>query len=251
MRFFDVKSILSKFKEEIRFVVLKNESFDETFSWLTTYRQLFVGLILGLILLIILIINLIAFTPLKYYIPGYGSDNEDRAVVDVVMRLEQLEKEQLEKDLYIAKLQDHLLGRSKGQINSPSILDSTLVKGQSLTASEEEQRLRNQVDEKSKYSLYKSGNSSSKTNEMAIGVHFFPPLKGIISDGFNPSKGHFGVDVLTPKNQPIKSTLPGTITMAYWTAEDGYVLQIQHSQNIISVYKHNASLTKKIGDRVA
>ena len=81
-------------------------------------------------------------------------------------------------------------------------------------------------------------------------MHFFPPVQGALNDGFDVSKRHFGVDIAVPKSQPIKSTLDGTVVLATWTAEDGHVIQVQHTNNLVSIYKHNSSLLKRTGQIV-
>ncbi len=81
-------------------------------------------------------------------------------------------------------------------------------------------------------------------------MHFFPPVKGIITRGFNPMEGHYGIDMVAAPNEVVKATLDGTVTMSTWTLETGYVIQIQHDYELISVYKHNATLFKSVGQKV-
>src|SRR5690606_9868507 len=81
-------------------------------------------------------------------------------------------------------------------------------------------------------------------------AYFFPPLKGVVTGGFEPSKSHFGVDVVSAENEPVKSIADGTVVFASWTLETGYVVTIQHSNELISIYKHNSVLLKNLGDLV-
>jgi len=81
-------------------------------------------------------------------------------------------------------------------------------------------------------------------------LHFFPPVKGIISDGFNLATNHPFLDIAAPTNAVVSAVLDGTIIMANWTDETGFTIQIQHSNDLISIYKHNSKLLKKTGDRV-
>jgi murein DD-endopeptidase MepM/ murein hydrolase activator NlpD len=89
-----------------------------------------------------------------------------------------------------------------------------------------------------------------KIRPALFNVMFFPPVKGLVTNAFNGSHDHYGTDIVTGANEVVKATLPGTVTMSGWTIETGNVIQIQHEDNIISVYKHNAELLKHIGDRV-
>ncbi|HDQ16329.1 MAG TPA: M23 family metallopeptidase, partial [Bacteroidetes bacterium] len=81
-------------------------------------------------------------------------------------------------------------------------------------------------------------------------TNFRKPVSGVVSNEFNPAKGHFGIDIVSSESTPVLATLDGTIVLATWSLNNGYVIQIQHSNNIISVYKHNSELLKKEGDKV-
>lgn len=78
----------------------------------------------------------------------------------------------------------------------------------------------------------------------------FPPIEGLISAGFNEEKKHYGIDLVARVGEPVKAVADGTVIMASWTDNTGYVLAIQHENNLISVYKHNESLEKHDGDFV-
>jgi len=78
----------------------------------------------------------------------------------------------------------------------------------------------------------------------------FPPVSGTISESYDVKSKHYAVDIVVEENTPIKATADGTVIFAEWTAQTGYVILIEHSSGLISVYKHNASLTKSQGDLV-
>ena len=82
-------------------------------------------------------------------------------------------------------------------------------------------------------------------------IFFYSPLTGLVSDRYNVSEGHFGVDVVAKKNEPVKAVADGTVIFASWTQDSGHVIAIQHRSNLISVYKHNAELLKKVGNFVS
>ena len=92
------------------------------------------------------------------------------------------------------------------------------------------------------------------TKNQAIGgisqIHFFPPVKGLVTNSFNSLADHYGTDIVAASNEVVKATLEGTVIMATWTLETGWVIQIQHKNNLISIYKHNAELLKRVGDFV-
>ena len=87
--------------------------------------------------------------------------------------------------------------------------------------------------------------------EQIEGLHFFPPLKGVVTQEYNPALGHPYLDIAAPENSVVSATLNGTIISAGWDDENGYTIHIQHDNNLVSVYKHNSKLLKKSMDKVA
>ena len=90
----------------------------------------------------------------------------------------------------------------------------------------------------------------SKRNLPIEGVHFFTPLKGVISNGFNIAS-HPAVDITAPSGSVVKAALDGTVTYAGWSDEYGYTITLQHPGDILTTYKHNRKLSKKVGDKVS
>src|SRR5690606_17675172 len=113
----------------------------------------------------------------------------------------------------------------------------------SIKPSKQDSLLREKVDKEDKYNLFESTLSNSN-------FVLFPPVNGTISEGYNVKEKHYAVDIIVAKNTPVKATADGTVIFAEWTTETGYVVIIEHSHELISVYKHNASLAKEQGDLV-
>jgi len=111
--------------------------------------------------------------------------------------------------------------------------------------STEDSILRAEIEKEDLVNLSPNFNRDDKTNYL-----LFPPVKGTITDKFNPQREHFGIDVAAAKDAAIKAIDEGTVTLAAYTAETGYIIQIQHDNDLISVYKHNSSLLKKQGEKV-
>ncbi len=78
----------------------------------------------------------------------------------------------------------------------------------------------------------------------------FSPISGIVLSPYNVRNEHYGVDVVSKKNEPVKCVADGTVIFSDWTQESGYVISVQHKGNLISVYKHNSALLKKVGNFV-
>ncbi len=93
-------------------------------------------------------------------------------------------------------------------------------------------------------------NNQSTAQSQITELFFFSPIQGVVSSSFNPKLDHFGLDIVSQKNEPVKVVADGTVLMASWTQDAGYVIAVQHANDLISVYKHNASLLKKVGNFV-
>ena len=113
--------------------------------------------------------------------------------------------------------------------------------------------LRVEVEGQEKYAV-SSRHSSSSSHQQPVSeitsYLFFTPVKGIVTNNFDPLNHHYGIDIVAKPNEPVKSILEGTVIFSDWTLETGYTIAIQHQQNMISVYKHNSSILKKTGSFV-
>ena len=119
---------------------------------------------------------------------------------------------------------------------------NTFVNSKDLIASKKDSLFRLRVEEKSSFGIIKT--------PLANSIYFFPPVSGEVTDSYSFQEGHFGVDVATKKNEVIKSVLDGRIVISNWTLKTGFVIGVYHSNGFLSIYKHNSSLLKEIGDVV-
>jgi murein DD-endopeptidase MepM/ murein hydrolase activator NlpD len=243
------RQLVKKLRHKYRLVVMNDESFEEKYSFKLSRLNLFTAFGLLTIGLIISTTFIIAFTPMREYIPGYAGDVKVRRnLIMLASKIDSLEKNAAEKDALVESIRNVIDGNandgnaSKARGAKP---DLSKVK---LTASAEEARFRAEVEEQERYNLSESAGRSG-FSEMSS-YHFFTPMNGKLTTTFNPAKGHFGVDVVAPKNEAVKSTLDGTVVFAGWTSETGHVIQIQHANNLLSIYKHNSVLLKKEGQTV-
>jgi murein DD-endopeptidase MepM/ murein hydrolase activator NlpD len=117
-----------------------------------------------------------------------------------------------------------------------------------FSTSIEDSILRTQIEEEEQYNLLVTDQDHASSG--LTGVHFFAPIRGMVTNPFNAGANHFGTDIVAAPNEVVKATLDGTVILATWTLETGYVLQIQHDNNLVSIYKHNAELLKKVGNVV-
>ena len=204
------------------------------------------SILLSAVTVIFLIAALIiAFTPLRNYLPGYMNTEVREQVVVNALRADSLQWVLERQRMYIMNVQDIISGNVKPD-SIHSIDSLTVVRSEELMErTQAEEEFRKQYEETERYNLTTIDNASSTT-----GLIFFRPTRGMLSSGFDANKKHFGIDIAANPNESILSTLDGTVIMATYTADTGYVIQVQHGQNLVSVYKHCGSLLKKEGDTV-
>ena len=244
-----------KLKGKYLFVVSNEETQEPVVDFKIDLLKLSL-ITLGSVLVLMVITYLaIAYTPLREYIPGYtGKTSLEREVYALNRRADSIELELARKDVYFDNLKKviegypfendslkqediyaPLLGFSLDTVNTqPSPVDSA------FRADFEEENLYNLNEALTTF-------ETPKYNGAAI---FFAPIVGSIAKVYDPSGGHFGVDIVSTENQVIKAALDGTVVVAAWTIDFGYTLGIQHEGNYFSCYKHNATLLKKEGDFV-
>ncbi|PKQ45765.1 M23 family metallopeptidase [Confluentibacter flavum] len=240
------KRLKRKLLDKYRLVVLNEDTFEERISLKLTRLNVFVLVSLSAILLVLSTLILIAFTPLREYIPGYSSTALKKQATQLTFTADSLQQIINMNDKYYESIKKVLQGDvSKVDFNKDSIIQAVKIEVNEvdLRPNQEDSILREKVDKEDKYNLFESAKS---------GTNFvlFPPVNGTISEPYNLKERHYAVDLVVAKNTPIKATADGSVIFAEWTAETGYVIILEHSQGLLSVYKHNASLTKAQGDLV-
>lgn len=204
------------------------------------------SVLLSAVTVIFLIASLIiAFTPLRNYLPGYMNSEIREQVVLNALRADSIQRMLERQRMYVMNIQDIISGTVK--VDSVHSIDSlTVLRSEELMErTQAEDEFRKQYEETERYNLTTIDNA-----QVVTGLIFFRPTRGMISSAFDANKKHFGIDIAASPDESVLATLDGTVIMATYTAEMGYVIQVQHSQNLVSVYKHCGSLLKKEGDIV-
>ena len=240
------KKLQKKLLHKYRLVVLNEDTFEERFAVKLTQLNVFFLSSLAAIILVTLTTLLIVFTPLREYIPGYSSTALQKQALELDSKTDSLLKSINMNDAYINSLKSVLRGEvSAVVINKDSIFKAAQADTDvlELNPSKADSLLREKVRNEDKYNLFESATSDKD-------FVFFPPVNGSISSGFEPNEKHFAVDIVVPTNTPVKATSDGRVLFASWTSDAGYVIIIDHGDELVSVYKHNSSLTKSQGDFV-
>ena len=209
---------------------------------------LFIAIVTIIVAFTALVYSIIAFTPVREFIPGYPDAHSKRAAIHNAMRIDSLERVIYRWELYSENLRRVVEGQEPLKIDS--LINARQKDGVSDADLAElalkDSLLRQQVREEEQFDI----SERDKRNLPIDGLLFFTPLKGVISQGFDPAI-HPYVDIAAPSGSVVKATLDGTVIYDGWSDENGYTIQIQHDGDIVSIYKHNEKLLKKTGDKVS
>lgn len=257
-----LKTLKKEMGHKQRFVIMDSETFRERWSFQLSARNLFVAVGLSVIVLVVLTTILIAFTSLREYIPGYMQTDLVEQVHKSTATIDSLEQKLYEQDLMLANIKALIMGEEISEKEHKR--DSLKVKPGGDVRSKSDSLLRNEIESQDKYQV-KSSTSYADNADNLDGNHvyvnisdkglptdylFYTPLKGKVISVFEPHKRHYGIDIAGSENAVIKSVYNGTVLFSDFTLKTGYIIAIQHPNNMISVYKHNSALLKHTGDVV-
>lgn len=188
---------------------------------------------------------IIAFTPLRNYLPGYMNSEVRSQIVANALRVDSLQQLVERQNLYIMNIQDIFSG--KVRIDSVQSMDTltTLRKDSLMERTRREEEFRRRYEETEKYNL-----TTITSQPNVDGLIFYRPTRGMISAYFDAKKKHYGTDIAANPNESVLATLDGTVVLSTYTAETGYLIEVQHNQDFVSIYKHCGSLLKREGDKV-
>lgn len=243
------RKLFQRLKNRYRLVVMNEQTFEEKASFNLRPLNVFVAAGVLILLLITLTTFIIAFTPLREYIPGYADVKMQRNVLNLAAKADSMEKALNARDLYIQNINNVISGNFNSTVDENKKTQGAKYDTiHSLKKSYQDSVLRKEIESQDQYTLGVKDNTSFSNNMSAF--LFFPPVKGAVTNRFDPVTKHYGIDIVANANEAVKSTLDGTVLIANFTSETGYVIGIQHSNNLLSFYKHNSSLLKKPGDFV-
>lgn len=179
-------------------------------------------------------ILLLFYSPLKRLMPGYVSPDVRRQIVESSLRIDSLSNAVQRQQLYVMNIQDILRGEVK--VDSASTIDSlTILRSEDLMErTEREKEFARKYEENEKYNLTSQTIRKSEMEEL----HFYPPMRGMITTEFNPNKQHYGIDITATNDKNVCSVLDGSILMSGYTADHGYVVIVQHVGNLVTIHKH-------------
>ena len=238
------RSIFKKLTDSYRLLIIDEDTFEHKLDFSLTRLNVFAVTGILALLLIAGTTMLIAYTPLREYIPGYTSTKLKKQVYELSVKLDSSEQKLRMWEKYMNSLRLALSGDIKPEELTPPSGTGTIVSVDTmdLLPSHEDSLLREEVHNKEAFRV------EQKKGQIP---GFIPPARGKLSRHFDMDKGHYGVDIVLPKNTPVKAVAAGRVIFAAWTPDDGNVIILMHPGDYLSVYKHNSQLLKKKGDKVS
>lgn len=231
----------------LRFTIVDDDTHDKLWSRKFTRIGVLVTAITVIVVTISVIFCIIAFTPVRALIPGYPDARTKHDAIQNAIRIDSLENVITKWELYSENLRRVVDGQEPLKIDSLMEVrrSAASTAADMKEIAQKDSLLRKEVADEDRFDI-KSNSSRTLPIE---GMHFFTPLKGVVSQGYDKAL-HPYIDITAPGNSMVMSVLDGTVISDGWTDTDGYTIRIQHEGDIISVYKHNQKLMKKTGDKV-
>jgi len=235
-------------KNKFRFVVLNDVTFEEKFSLSLTRTNVWIFLSVVAFTLIFLTAAAIIYTPLKYFIPGFGDYNYRSQILQLQFKTDSLQNALDARALWL----ENVVNVANGMVDStkPAKTAATTTDKSQIKLNEvkqEDQELRKEVEEADNFSLSYSGSQNSGAVDEVKQMHLMDPVEGYVTDEYDAKKEHYGIDIAAKQDAPVKTVLDGKIISEGYTLETGYVTTVQHPNNLVSIYKHNSKLLKKTG----
>ena len=235
-----------RLKYKYKLSVINETSYEEVFNFRLSQLHVLTALSVLAVILVVLTILLIAFTDLREFIPGYPDGNMRQMIAQNALRVDSLENELLKRDRFFKSIRLVLNGGDTTSLER-SREDTARYRNDTIRfqISEQENEFRAAIEERERFNL-----SLGMKEQNHDYYHFFPPVDGIVTQSFDEKKRHYGTDIVAKANAKVAAVLDGVVIFTDWTVKTGYVIQVQHTNDLISVYKHNSILLKKQGDYV-
>ena len=235
-----------RLKYKYKLSVINETSYEEVFNFRLSQLHVLTALSVLAVILVVLTILLIAFTGLREFIPGYPDGNMRQMIAQNALRVDSLENELLKRDRFFKSIRLVLNGGDTTSLER-SREDTARYRNDTIRfqISEQENEFRAAIEERERFNL-----SLGMKEQNHDYYHFFPPVEGIVTQSFDEKKRHYGTDIVAKANAKVAAVLDGVVIFTDWTLKTGYVIQVQHTNDLISVYKHNSILLKKQGEYV-
>lgn len=227
-------------------IIRNEENFAERTSLAFTYSKIILFSVILFVVILLISLFMVKTILARWFDPRHAQMEANRQLYELALKVDSLGIEVDRKDKFIANFQRVLSGDTSNFVDPAQVLkgeSQPLTKVNDLNPAPADSAFRRDF-EKSDLSLITFTNVKYQELQETF---FFTPITGFISDHYDVKKGHYGIDVVAKTSEPVKSIADGMVILASWTQDSGYVIAVQHKGNLISVYKHNAELLKKVG----
>mgnify|MGYP002777674145 FL=1 len=241
------KTLSERLTNKYQMVIRNEENLAEKTSFGFTYAKLMVIAVIAFVLVFAFSLFLSQTLLARWFDPRHAQREANQQLYQLAVKMDSLALEVERKDQFIRNFQRILSGDTSDGFADPAQVlteGSKPLKVGRLNPTEQDSVFRKEFEQSD---LNNVTFTQARYNELQK-TFFFTPLSGLVSDRYDIKKGHFGVDIVAKSNEPVKCIADGTVVLASWTQDSGYVIAVQHTGNLISVYKHNAELLKKVGN---
>lgn len=240
-----------------RLSVMNEETFEEVRSFQLSLMNVYLALSSIVVLVAVIVVLVIAYTPIKKYLPGFGDVVEREELMELYAEMDGLERELEAQTAYAESFRQLLLGEYQSVLEAQEQLDSSALANldniEEVTISAEEMQLRREMELESLGQAARSSQQQPTSGSRDVPLEqlfFVAPIRGEIIGGFNTEEEHLGVDIIAPKGTAVKAAMDGFVILSDYTYNTGYTIGIQHQNGVISFYKHNSELLKTVGSFV-
>jgi murein DD-endopeptidase MepM/ murein hydrolase activator NlpD len=251
------QKMLAQLNNRYRLSIMKEGTFEEVRSFQLSLMNVYLALSSVVVLVVVMVVLLIAYSPIKKYLPGFGNIVEREELTELYQEMSQLEDDLDAQTQYANSFRNLLLGKYQSAVDAEKEIDTTgmgeLENVEEVTLSAEEIQLRREMalEEVGEAARSSSGQPISGSQNTPLEQLFMvAPIRGEITGAFDPEDSHNGVDIIAPKGTAVKAAMDGYVILSDYTYDTGYTIGIQHQNGVITFYKHNSELLKKVGSFV-
>ena len=243
------KTLSERLTAKYQLVVRNEENLAEKSTIGFTYAKVLILLVSVFIIIFSSSLFLSKTLLSKWFDPKHEQMEQNKKLLSLALKVDSLALEVDRKDKFIVNFQRILSGDTASDFTDPAKsfegVEKPLAVAGNIKLAPADSTFRKEF-EQSDLSFSLKGNKNRELEQ----TFFFTPITGFISDKYNLKKGHYGIDIVAKANEPVKGIADGTVIVASWTQDSGYIIALQHTGNLISVYKHNAELLQKVGNFV-
>lgn len=238
--------LLDRLRMRYRILIYRSQTYDEVWHKNTSKLSIISYFVFFLLVYTLLVMALVMFTPLNRLLPAYRDSELQQQIIDNSIRADSLEYELHVRDQYLKNIKQIISGEVPD--NYQAGLDSSSAYEEiNFTENTQDSLLRKELENDVQASARRNGGD---INRSLRNVHMYTPVNGMVVNSFDASKAHYGIDIVSEVDESVLAVLDGTVISADWTLETGYVIRVQHKNDLISGYKHNSVLLKDAGDQV-